>query len=281
MKIVVLIEDTGIENTGMEDIFTNPSCCFEHGLSLYVETKKHKLLVDTGATDAFIKNAEKLNIDLTGVDTVIISHGHYDHTGGIPAFHELNPKAQIYMQRSACGDFYHGERYIGMDPAIAELDCVHMLDGDCRIDEELFLFTKITGRKYFAKSNLLLSKKVNGQHAPDTFEHEQCLVITQGEEHTVISGCAHNGILNILSKYQEWYDKPPKTVISGFHMMKKGAYEQVEAQIICETAAQLCTEELSDTVFYTGHCTGEQAFALMKPYMGDRLRKIHSGMQIF
>ncbi|KAI4448176.1 hypothetical protein C823_002695 [Eubacterium plexicaudatum ASF492] len=102
-----------------------------------------------------------------------------------------------------------------------------------------------------------------------------------GEEHTVISGCAHNGILNILSKYQEWYDKPPKTVISGFHMMKKGAYEQVEAQIICETAAQLCTEELSDTVFYTGHCTGEQAFALMKPYMGDRLRKIHSGMQIF
>lgn len=270
MKIVILMEDT----------CGNPSCVYEHGLSVYVETNKHRLLIDTGATDAFMQNAKELGIDLTAVDTVIVSHGHYDHAGGIMAFHAYNPGAKIYMQRTACGDYYHKERYIGIDQNIARLNCVQTLDGDKRIDEELFLFGNITGRKYFAKSNLELSKRVDGKNIQDQFEHEQCLVITQGEEHTLISGCAHNGILNILSSYQKYFQKPPKMVISGFHMMKKGAYEPQEQQIICETAKQLCTPQLADTVFYTGHCTGSQAFALMKPYLGERLIQIHSGMQI-
>lgn len=270
MKMIILMEDT----------CQNPDCLYEHGLSVYVETKKHKILVDTGATDAFIKNAKRLGADLAGVDTVILSHGHYDHAGGILAFHALNPRAEIYMQRTACGDYYHGERYIGIGPAIAGLDVVRMLDGEYQIDEELFLFANITGRKFFARSNLLLSKRLDGKNMQDQFEHEQCLVITQGQEHTLISGCAHNGILNILDRYDTFYKKPPKMVISGFHMMKKGAYDPQETQIICETARQLCTEERKDTVFYTGHCTGEKAFDLMKPVMGERLLKIHSGMKI-
>jgi len=261
----------------MEDTCGNPACSYEHGLSVYIETGKHKLLVDTGATDAFIRNAEKLEIDLTKVDTVILSHGHYDHAGGILAFHAQNPDAEIYMQRTACDDYYHGERYIGIDKRIAGLDCIRMLDGDFRIDEELFLFTHITGRKYFAKSNLLLSKRAGQKNIQDQFAHEQCLVITQDQEHTLISGCAHNGILNILDRYQELFSGQPKRVVSGFHMMKKGEYEKEEAMIICETARQLGR---MDTVFYTGHCTGSRAFALMKPYMGDRLVEIHSGMQI-
>lgn len=270
MKIIILMEDT----------CGDPSCRYEHGLSVYVETNHHKILVDTGATDALIQNAKKLNVKLTDVDTVILSHGHYDHAGGIPAFHALNPKAEIYMQRSACGDYYHGERYIGIDQSIAGYDSVRMLDGDYRIDEELFLFANITGRKYFAKSNLLLSKKIDGQKVQDQFEHEQCLVISQDQENTLISGCAHNGILNILNRYKDFYKKPPKVVVSGFHMMKKGEYDDEEKQIICETAKQLCTKEWADTIFYTGHCTGEQAYAWMKPYLEDRLRKIHSGMQV-
>ncbi|MDE6970914.1 MAG: MBL fold metallo-hydrolase [Eubacterium sp.] len=270
MKIVILMEDT----------CGNPSCAYEHGLSVYVETDRHRLLVDTGASGAFMQNAKELGIDLTAVDTVILSHGHYDHAGGIMDFHACNPDAEIYMQRSACGAYYHKDRYIGIDRSIAAYDSVRMLDGGKRIDDELFLFGNITGRKYFAKSNLELSKQVDGKKMQDQFEHEQCLVITQGGEHTLISGCAHNGILNVLSRYREFYEKPPKMVISGFHMMKKGAYEPEEQQIICETARQLCTKELADTVFYTGHCTGSPAFALMKPYLGERLIQIHSGMQI-
>lgn len=267
MKIVTLMENT----------CGSPLCTCEHGLSVYVETQKHKLLVDTGASDAFLKNADALGINLTEVDTLILSHGHYDHAGGILAFQERNPKAEIYMQRSACEDYYHDERYIGIDKRIAGLSQVRMLDGDFRIDDELFLFSHIRGRKYFAKSNLLLSKRVNGKNMQDSFDHEQCLVITQGQEHTLISGCAHNGILNILSRYQELFHKDPEIVISGFHMMKKGEYTQEETGIICETARQLSS---MDTVFYTGHCTGSEAFALMAPYMGEKLAAIHSGTRI-
>lgn len=81
MKIITLMEDT----------CGNNQCRYEHGLSIYVETKNHKLLVDTRVTDAFIENANKLNVDLTKVDTVILSHGHYDYAGGIMAFSRMYP----------------------------------------------------------------------------------------------------------------------------------------------------------------------------------------------
>lgn len=265
MKIVILMEDT----------CGDPSCSYEHGLSVYVETKKHKLLIDTGATDAFMHNAAKLSIDLTKVDTVILSHGHYDHAGGILSFYEQNKTARIYMQRSACGDHYHGERYIGIDKRIEKLDSVRMLDGDDRLDEELFLFSGITGREYFAESNLALSKRDGGETIPDDFAHEQCLVITQDGENTLISGCAHNGILNIISRYRQMFAQDPVQVISGFHMMKKDAYTNEEAETIKRTAQRLCGME---TIFYTGHCTGDQAMQLMAPILGEKLVRIHSGM---
>ena len=96
MKIIVLMEDT----------WKDPAYRYEHGLSIYIETKRHRLLVDTGKTDAFFCNAKKHGIDLSKVDTVVLSHGHYDHGGGIMAFHKQNPKAGIYLQRSACGSYY-------------------------------------------------------------------------------------------------------------------------------------------------------------------------------
>ena len=65
------------ENTAASDEF---GC--EHGLSLYVETGKHRLLFDTGASDLFAKNAARLGVELSAVDTAVLSHGHYDHGGG-------------------------------------------------------------------------------------------------------------------------------------------------------------------------------------------------------
>ena len=87
MKIITLVENT----------VGNESCIAEHGLSVYIETEKHRLLLDTGQTDAVVTNAETLGIDLTAVDTVILSHGHYDHSGGILPFSEFNHTAQIIM----------------------------------------------------------------------------------------------------------------------------------------------------------------------------------------
>ena len=183
MKIINLIEDTkGVEG-----------CHYEHGLSFYIETKKHKLLLDTGATAAFIDNAKVLGIDLTKVDTVIISHGHYDHTGGLLAFADINSNAKIYIQKSARGDFYNcrnqEEKYIGMDKKISELSQVVFLEGDLVIDEELTIFTGVTGRKLWPKGNEILKKKCGNEFVQDDFCHEQYLVVDYSLDRIVNYKC--------------------------------------------------------------------------------------------
>ena len=267
MKIITLMENT----KGRHDVHA------EHGLSFYMETTKHKLLLDTGTSDLTWENADTLGIDLTKIDTVVLSHGHYDHTGGVMGFVKRNQNARIYVQKKAAGQFYHGERYIGMDPEILKLPQLALLEGSYEIDEELEIFSDITGRILWPKGNLLLSELVNGEHVQDEFLHEQCLVIKDAEKHILVSGCAHNGILNILDRYHAIYQGYPDLVLSGFHMMKKTGYTDEEAEDIKKTAKRL--KELP-TVFYTGHCTSEPAFELMKPILGEQLKALRSGERV-
>lgn len=271
MRIVNLIENT----PGAE------GCLYEHGLSFYIETENHKLLVDTGASDAFIKNAHTLGIDLTKVDTVILSHGHYDHSGGILPFTVLNPTARIYMQKNAANDFYHKnenlEKYIGIDKEIGKLSQVTWVEKDLVIDEELTLFGSVTGRRLWPQGNLELKEYVDGTFLQDTFSHEQYLVLTNGEEKLLVSGCAHNGVLNILEKYYELYGAYPHAMISGFHMRKKTDYTETDIAMMEETAMELSK---TDTMFYTGHCTGEFPFEVMKNILGEQLIYVHSGEEI-
>ena len=268
MKIVTLVENT----CGRE------GCIAEHGLSVYIETQKHKLLLDAGQTDAVVKNAETLGIDLLAVDTVILSHGHYDHSGGIMPFAQINPNARIIMQSKAAEPHYNGERYIGIDTAILGLPNVRLIDGDVWLDDELFLFSGITGRRCYPQGNRKLTRIENGEKVPDDFAHEQCLVIKQDGKSLLLSGCSHNGILNILDRYKEIFGSDPDCVITGFHMMKKdGEHTEEEKAVIIETARELSQ---TDTVFYSGHCTGIPAFELMKTVMGDKLIALHSGEEI-
>lgn len=271
MKIVNLIENT----EGSRD------CKFEHGLSFYVETRNHKLLVDTGATDLFISNAEKLGVDLKQVDLLVLSHGHYDHAGGICAFASLNPDARIIMQSLAGEAYYHKnnviEKYIGIDGRISSLPQIELVEGNKRIDDELFLFSGVTGRKLWPAGNRELKVKRNGKFFQDEFSHEQYLVVEENHQKVLLSGCAHNGILNILEKYREIYGAEPNTVISGFHMRKKSDYTEDDLKVIKETAGEL---KKTRAKYYTGHCTGELPYQIMKERMGDQLIYVHSGDEI-
>ena len=268
MKIITLVENTSEKE----------ECFAEHGLSIYIETEKHKLLLDTGQTDAVVKNAETLGIDLAAVDTVILSHGHYDHSGGILPFSKLNRTAKIVMQRKAAEPHYNGERYLGIDTDILKLPNVRLIDSDIRLDDELFLFSGIKGRRCYPQGNKMLSCLKDGVKTEDDFAHEQCLVITQNGKHWLLSGCAHNGILNILDRYGELFGNEPDYVVSGFHMMKRDAeHTEEEKAVIIQTAHELSQMK---TVFYSGHCTGIPAFELMKKFMGDKLIAMHSGEQI-
>ena len=274
MKIITLIEDT----PGLQGLHA------EHGLCFYIETQKHHLLVDTGQSPKTWENASALGVDLNSVDTVILSHGHYDHSGGIASFAAVNPHAKIYMQRSAGADYYHtksdGRHYIGIDKAVLALPQVVLLDGDLQIDEELSLFTDIRGRNLWPAGNRALCKKSDDgsdTFVPDDFVHEQCLVIREGGRTVLLSGCAHNGILNILEKYRTLYGSDPDYVFSGFHMMQKDGYTEADISDIQKTAEILSK---GNAIYYTGHCTGMEAFELMKPILGEKLRHIYPGYTV-
>jgi len=270
MKIINLIENTP----------GRKGCMYEHGLSFYIETGKHKVLVDAGASDAFLKNAEHLGIDITKVDILILSHGHYDHSGGILAFAKKNHTAKIYMQKKAGEDYFSVREdknvYIGIDKEILQLSGLHLVEGELEIDEELSLFSGIRGRRLWPKSNLRLKKKEGDVFVQDDFAHEQCLVVFAEGKKILLSGCAHNGILNILDRYREIYGTMPDVVISGFHMVKK-EYADEDIKNIRHTAEELKQHPI---LFFTGHCTGKEAFDVMKSVMGEQLKEIYSGMEV-
>lgn len=263
----------------MENMASDDRYIAEHGLSIYIETKKYKLLVDTGQSDAFLKNADEMGMDLSKLDMVILSHGHYDHSGGLLALKQMYPNIPVYMQKSANGAYYHKsktvERYIGIASRIEQLPQIVKIEGNKKIDEQLSLFTGIKERYLWPKGNQILKVKRDGTFYQDDFCHEQYLVIEEEGKQVLISGCAHNGILNILNEYRKIYKRDPDIVISGFHMMKKNEYTKAEKDDIHETGKQL--KEM-DTIFYTGHCTGERAFEILQEEMGEKIKAIHSGM---
>ena len=113
-----MIIKTLVENTSISENLKS-----EHGLSLYIETKKSKLLFDTGASSMFLENADKLNVDLCNVDLAVISHGHYDHGGGLKTFLSKNKKAKVFLNEKAFGKHWtfksnSEKKYIGLDEAL-------------------------------------------------------------------------------------------------------------------------------------------------------------------
>ena len=287
MRIINLIENT--EGAS--------GCSVEHGLCFYIETEKHKLLMDTGQTELLLENAKKLGIDLTQVDTVVLSHGHYDHGGGILPFAKINPTAKIYVPEAAFGEYYavnkDGEpHYIGLAKEIQELPQVVKVSAEAkpqtreeagassgiyRIDDELLLFSGIGSEHAIPSTNQRLKKKTEDGFVQDDFAHEQCLVIKEGVKKVLLSGCAHHGILNIMDRYCELFGEEPDYVISGFHMMKKHSYTDEDINMIIDTALALRQYK---TVFYTGHCTGVEPYNAMKKLMGNQLHYVHSGDEI-
>lgn len=265
----------------MDNIAGNDTFLCEHGLSYYIETKHHKLLMDTGASDKFIKNAEVLGINLSNVDMLFLSHGHYDHAGGILAFAKINPTAKIYLQKHAGAEYYHVDpdkvKYIGIDQEILNLEQVAWVHGDWKPDEEISIFSDVKGRNLWPKGNLILKRKAGDEFIQDEFEHEQYLVIHCEGKNVLVSGCAHNGILNILDAYRERFGGDPDAIFSGFHMMKKTEYDTEEIATIRQTAEVF---KNTDIKLYTGHCTSVPAYEIMKEILGDQLTWVHSGDMI-
>ena len=254
MKITALVENkSGCELAAV------------HGLSLYIETERHKLLFDLGPDDTLLKNAEKRGIDLSQVDTVIISHGHADHGGALAAFLKVNHTAKIYIQRRAFEKHFSRSLGfvkvpIGLDRKLVDHPQIILLDGEYRIDEELLLFTVTDATKYHSTANDTLYD----EKGPDAFAHEQDLLIF-GNRNVLVMGCGHCGVVNILERAREYR---PQLCIGGYHLMIPITKKAVPEKLLEGIANELRQYDMD---FYTCHCTGEEAYQ----YLSRRVPRMH------
>lgn len=260
MKIKVLLENTSV----------NEALKAEHGLSLYIETGEHKILFDMGQTEAFADNAEKMGIDLAQVDIAILSHGHYDHGGGLKRFLEINKKAVVYLNRRAFLPYYNGtEKYIGLDQELKQNQRLVLVDDTLIIEEGISLCSCNQKMRPFPFSNFGLMKEENRILIADDFLHEQYLLIQEAGKRFVFSGCSHKGILNIMT----WLK--PDVLIGGFHFSKLDCSKEEEALLL---AAKTLKEYPAK--YFTGHCTGVEQHAFLKAILGDQLERLGTGMEI-
>ncbi len=240
MKITCLVD-----NESLNDNFKS-----EHGLSLYIETETLKILFDMGQTTLFYENALRLGIDLSEVDLAVVSHGHYDHGGGLEHFLKLNNKATVYIHKLAFGEYYNGtEKYIGLKPELSTEKRLIFTNDVTEIDKGLTLFDLNRDSADFIIQPQGLNEKINGEFIPDKFLHEQYLFIEEKGKSVLISGCSHKGIENITNRFL------PDVLIGGFHLSKMPLDESLKIR----------AEKLSryNTKFFTCHCTGKAVFDFM------------------
>ncbi len=255
MKITALVENTSInENIGAQ-----------HGLSLYIQACNHKILFDMGQDDLFYKNALKLGVDLQDVDIAVISHGHYDHGGGLKKFLNINKKAKVYINRNTFMPYYNGEKYIGLDISLRDNERLVFVDDYLKLDNGLALYSCNDEKREFDLGSFGLSVKKDGVLCPDTFLHEQYLKIDEDETSVLISGCSHKGILNIANFFDV------KTIIGGFHFSK------LPLDDILKSYAEYLSR--FNTEFVTCHCTGQEQYEFLHKYM-DNLAYIKAGESI-
>lgn len=273
MKIVTLLENTAV----------NAALRTAHGLSLYVETPRHRVLFDMGPDGGFLDNARVLGVDLSAVDVAVVSHGHYDHGGGLRAFCEANSRADLLIHMDAFGDFYalrEGEtpRYIGLDPELWELESRVIPTADAvRLDEELQLFSDVPLDFPTEMANAGLMVKTAQGLRPDPFTHEQSLLVTAGGKAVVLAGCAHRGIVNILAGARQRLGRAPDAVFGGFHLFGLPEGEAQSDRLIDRVGQALLEGE---TVYYTGHCTGNYAYDRLRGILGSRLRPMQGGTTV-
>jgi len=173
----------------MENSACREDLAAEHGLSLYVEINGKKLLFDAGQSAAFADNAEKLGVDLAQVDLVVLSHGHYDHSGGLQRFLEINDHAKIYVNQYVFDRCYHGdERYIGVDQSLQDCGRLVFAGEELQLDDGLTLYACNTKEKCRALDSAGLTVYEDGAYRPDTFRHEQYLLVEEGEKRVLFSG---------------------------------------------------------------------------------------------
>ena len=244
----------------------------EHGLSVLLETGHHWILLDTGASDMLMRNAERLGKDLSMVDYVFISHGHSDHAGGLKHFMEINKKAKVIVSPDAIsGKFYSKRRYLhSITTEWPEIPQERLLtiEHSGSIGDDIFIIAHIPQIHPMPEGNQhLFVQDSQGQYIQDDFRHELALY-TGG---LLFTGCAHSGLENILAACPF----PVNMVVGGFHLL-----DNHESEAKLSELSYRLEDAYPQTQFYTSHCTGDAVFSILQNVMGDKIHPFSCGTTI-
>jgi 7,8-dihydropterin-6-yl-methyl-4-(beta-D-ribofuranosyl)aminobenzene 5'-phosphate synthase len=265
MKITILCENTVGRRIGLG----------EHGFCVLIETDQGNYLFDTGRGESVVRNSLELNKDLRTIKKIFLSHGHYDHTGGLPEVLKLRGKVDVHAHPHAFLDRVHlveengkeTKRFVGIPfkrSYLESLGANFILNNDfTEVEEGIFLTGEVPRKTSFEKLDPRLFSEIDGKTNPDVFLDDQSLILNTERGMLLILGCAHSGVINILNHVINKTGKDKFYAIVGGTHLDFLAPEQLEESI--KALSKIHIERIG-----ASHCTGMRGASRLHQEFGDR-----------
>jgi 7,8-dihydropterin-6-yl-methyl-4-(beta-D-ribofuranosyl)aminobenzene 5'-phosphate synthase len=263
----------------MDDYCPKRGLVGEHGLSFYIETGVARVLFDAGQSGAFLDNARHLGIDISSLDAVVLSHGHYDHGGGIAALREGNRRPiPLYAGKGFTDPRYSkvGDKLvaIGLEALAATIGKVPVciVESPREIAPGLFILPKAEQIDGFSASPRF-RRLCDGTEVIDSFDDELSLIVRGEEGIAAITGCAHRGIVNIAkAAVAAFPGQPLKALVGGLHL--------VDAPPVDLENTVSALANLDPRSIYCSHCTGLNGYAALNGALPGKVSWLYCGTRI-
>ena len=271
MKITVLIENS-------VGVLIPQGLAGEHGLSVWIEHEGHKILFDTGQTGKVVENALRLGVNLKEAEAIVLSHGHYDHTGGLKAVLEfINKPIPVYAHPDIFSLHCVSspvDRYIGIPFCKEELEGLganfKWIKKPTEIFPGIWLSGEIPRKTTFEKIDESMYIKEGDKKLPDPILDDMSLFMKIPKGLVVILGCAHSGVINIIEHAKEVTGEEKIFAVIGGTHLGPASSKQLE-----ETLIRLAQMEVS--LIAANHCTGLSVASKFREIFGSKFRFATTG----